>query len=385
MGGATTVVLILLVGITACQQPNVATPRGESNLNKKGGSGEPQKADERPREDEEGLESYLLTHAAAEALIAKPFLSAKTLPNEIEKPSITSAANGKAVEDFLRNFIDDVVDIKELQATRDIKTRLIDDETLNAAMDGWHRMTVNSGIVTAEDTESALLATICHELGHSARNHGYFSYFPEKDSQPGIVAAEGVLVEMTEYWQGQYSDGVYRHDQAKYQELWEKWKKVEKAYSADTKRMESEADAVGTYICGHLGLSVDEMIESEGRVLGEDSPFDLEPTDLQDGDEVDVDNEIDFVFTYLFPSDSHPQPSERLAQLDRLADVLAPKDAAEPGMYRRWQEDYPVAREETLDAMGLSLTSRLASSHRVVGRVRGSAEVLTVRNNGFEH
>jgi hypothetical protein len=334
--------------------------------------------------DEVGLEPYLLTRANVEDLLQQPFLDKIDMPDELSRPKNKMVAGGESMQSFLSGIMQDMLTVEELNADRKVKLTVTDDDEPNASMDAWYQAIVKTGMF-APGTDDSLLAVLCHELAHGARNHGYYLYFPDEDLQPATVAVSEFLDETGEYIDDTYKDDTYIHDRDRYEDLWKRWKKLHAGYSAESKLSESEADVVGAHICSHLGLSPEKFGKSlyDAFTSMDDGSRGISKFDLPDGEEVTIeDSNPTDMFNMLFPTDSHPTADERHEQLKRLADHIRAKDPAKPGLIKTWRKDYPPLRKQ-FSGSGLTLTDQ-AGQYRVIG-YRADGTPIKIRQTGCSH
>ncbi len=305
-------------------------------------------------EDPDDLAPYLLTHSVAKKLLDPLFLPVHLLP-ETDRVARDSFPKLAPVETYFRRFIREAIALDPFKPGREITVIVTDDTEINVRMDGWGQMTVNSAAV-AEVSTTGLLATFCHELGHSARNHNYLIV-----NDPIVRTAEAQSVdEITAYWNDQFdkSRGIYTHDANRYAKLAEKYQESVKGASTFLRLVESEADVAGGRICGNLGMAIESYIEAMADVLDgidRQAAETARVESLKDGDQLSVENERLFVWSFLFRYDDHPTTKERLGQLRRLSDIVAAERASRD-FAGSWMKDYTEIRRTTGAGAALSGT-----------------------------
>jgi hypothetical protein len=317
-----------------------------------------------PVADPADLAPYLLTHADAARLFA-PLVLEEKLASDDGKLDVEPFAAMRPVEAYIDRFLKKALAQKELKPGRTVQVIVTDDAEVNASMDGWGRMVVNSAIVESAGVDS-ILATLCHELAHSARNHAVADE---------ALFDDPIAEEIAAYWESHYDADrlTYVHDEAAYKALVKRAAKFLRRVSVAYRRSESEADVAGARICEHLGMPVSKFRNAAHALFaviaaahdgGSDEGL-VAPERLEDGLVFeDVPNDGAFLWSYLLGFDDHPGDAEREQQLARLADAIELKEGRPSDLYVSWTKGFTAARGKR---PGLSLGDTRAPA-RILGR-----------------
>lgn len=276
----------------------------------------------------------------------------------------------EAYREFLQQALSEGMQLRPLAPGRALKLRILKDASFNATMDSYQKMRVYTGYLT-QGTPSGLIATMCHEIAHSARNHGMLK------RKPGS-AVEAIQTKIEKYLVQQYDVATsrYTHDKVAYLALRKEWD-AGPAQTLGTlnKRTESEADIIGGMICGAFGMSaelyrqgfIDER-DSLGRGIAllpgtaaagtgtalslglpARSTFRMDGGSASDPKSIETGSTfvLDYSSTYsfLFPVDSHPSYLERIDQLDRLKAGIDARFDPQSTIYKKFAarlKDGPV-------------------------------------------
>jgi Zn-dependent protease with chaperone function len=250
------------------------------------------------------------------------------------------------VRGYVEEFLNRALAIAPLAPGRTVTVHVLDDDAINAYADGYQNVEVNTGYLKNIDAQP-FLATLCHELAHSAKNH----VVKRIDFQlaAGLTPDLNAFDEASKaFFAKQYdtAKGVYTHDVDGWRRVDALWQKVAPRIGAFSKRTESEADIVGAMICGQLGMSPDRFIDGYReeaqvieRIYGRSSRDDVTgPAQLKDGETFKFPS--DAMFTFLFPTDSHPTDDERESQLKRLEPIIQRHYDESQGFYQEFLAEY---------------------------------------------
>lgn len=274
------------------------------------------------------------------------------LPYQKPDADIDELTNASKRYDDYRKFLESTVNqgmlAEKLAPGRKFTFTVLEDPEINAFADGYQQLFVNTGFLEKVSIDT-FMAAVCHEIAHSARNHGAVTdVFKEQDAQQKVY----------EYFDKQYNfeTNVYTHDKTAYAALRGNWDIYSKDLSVEERRQESEADIIGGMICGTMGMPYDRYLkgfqqlfgaEAFGGVVvkdgqskpagdGSDPYFDgfglalageskelpADPMTLQNGAQIAY--ELGPLVRTLFPvaGDDHPGDEERVSQLKRVGDPI---------------------------------------------------------------
>jgi Zn-dependent protease with chaperone function len=300
--------------------------------------------------------TYLLSSDDASKLT--PIVEAYRQPAYAD-PAASFTQKFERYRAFTEGFLNRVMALQPLAPGRRIAVHIADDNQVNAFAGAFQDVTINSGTIAAADGVQ-LLAVLCHELGHSARNHSVKTV--DYESQAGFVDAINAYAEAREaYFKRSYNEGTqtYTHDVAGFQQVNKLWQAIKPRLDLFAKREESEADVVGAEICGHLGMPTDTYINALATFLSAGDAADAANAgaDAKTVDQIDAGDRFqldkDSLGSFLFPSDSHPSNEERKVQLTRLRSVVGAHYEQAP-LFDEWKSGYQGAKG--LGLAGLSLT-----------------------------
>jgi Zn-dependent protease with chaperone function len=290
------------------------------------------------------------------------------------------------VRQYVEEFLNKALAIEPLRPGRTVTVHVLDDDAINAYADGYQNVEVNTGYLKNIDAQP-FLATLCHELAHSAKNH----VVKRLDFQlaAGLTADIAAFdAESKAFFEKQYdaAKGVYTHDAAGWRKVDALWQKIAPRVGAFSKRTESEADIVGAMICGHLGMSPDRFIEGYReeaqvieRIYGRSSRDDVTgAAQLKDGETFKFPS--DAMFSFLFPVDSHPTDDEREAQLRRVEAIIQRHYEEGQGFFSEFVAEY----QRRARGIGLGLTdatdwSALTQQHVVTATTSEGRSIRYVR------
>lgn len=354
---------------------------------------------------------YLFEPADVDQLgkLVLPFIDIKA-----QSDSSTVVAKYESYRIFIGKELETAMAGVKLKPGRSFTINVNDNESQNAAMGGDQVLLINTGLLETMSVDG-FVATLCHEIAHSVRNHAYHShkFFNESESSRDIETYVGKHYDTTK--------GEYKHDKAAYTKARKAWDAVAKDYGLAQKRRESEADVIGAVVCGKFGMAFDKykqgiadlvsgtrfggVVNKEGGssattgtnapgangpgapageddfpppdsetvgppeiFLAGDGSGDTDPKDLADGSTLKV--PASDIIDILFPlaPDSHPTPEERTEQLERLRQKLQSANDFDAMFYKNM-----VAKLES----GTS-----GADPTALGRVSGPAERKVTSSSG---
>lgn len=295
-----------------------------------------------PVSDPANLAPYLLKHADALGLKrADPqgvnhFIEAYVLPDPRQIPDspVTNASqNFPALVSGVSDFFVGLFAKPTMQPGRNMKVYVIDDKSLNASCDSYQKVRLNTGLVNVKNSALTSLV-LCHEVSHSARNHVVKS-LPLADKVFGSTAAPNAEMNQIDADIKAYmvkahnpTQGVYTHNKAAFDPLLKRFKDHVREYELESKKHESEADVLGSFLCAQAGMKADAWLNAYQSFVqaGQASAG----SGLQDGSQVPDGGQLkvttaeldDFIAQFLFSIDSHPSDQERLDQFKRLSDLM---------------------------------------------------------------
>ena len=363
--------LALAAAGTACKNQSVTPPTvttkktgfpANGNQGKTGqdNAGQVPPGDANPgatAQDPANLPSYLLTQADAAAVgqLFQPYQ-----PPNWQPDALTSAPAFESIRGTTEAFLRQALAIPGLQPGRQLKVYIIDNQDPNAFADAHQRVAIYTASIKIGQPPG-LLAVLCHEMLHAARNHSmkFDEFF---SSTPDVMQARQVT---GSYAEAHYNEatGIYRHSVSDYRLARQSWDLVSPKIAAFQKRLESEADTFGGMICGQLGMpaaaytaniigflrtSEAAANASAGLHLSSTSPAD----DMQDGEELQIPSAD--LMSFLFFISDHPSNEERSAQLQRLQGEIAKHQTNAP-FAAQWNSIYAAA------ASGLTLADVVIS------------------------
>ncbi len=312
-------------------------------------------------------QSYLLSSNDADKL--RPIVEKYRDPEFQDTPG-TYTQNFEKYRRFTEDFLNRAMGLQALLPGRHIVVHIAEDQQVNAFAGAFQDVTINSGTISAADNMQ-LLAVLCHELGHSARNHSMKSV--------DFQTTTDIANDLAKFYDGreaflkkQFDEaaGTYTHDARAYAEVAKAWRGVEPRLSKFTKRQESEADIIGAEICGHAGMPTDTYVESLSGFLSTGDAVDAQnggdaktAAQLGDGEKFQLDK--DYLIAYLFPQDSHPSNGERREQLLRLKGVVSDHFDQTARLFTDWKQNYQGAAQG-LGLTGRSLADALAGNVKVI-------------------
>ena len=292
---------------------------------------------------------YLLTIHEGEKLISPLFLKYKAPKENFEK--LAERAEGyESVEKAVKKFLADAMKHKSFSPARSFNVVVTEDEQINAFMDAYENVTINTG--TVKDLAAGpTLALLCHEMAHSARNHAYkMSIDPLWDKIDFSLEDK--------YWESQVDEDrkLYKHDKAAYEKALKRSVSTAAPYDQGVMKSESEADIVGIHICGLLGMSPEQYLRDLG-IFMDGNQMELTNSEedfYQDGEEYEV-TDLDDLYAELFtwPRPTHPENDERKAQISRIKNYVKPKSNIEKEYATTWVKEHAKWKK----SLSLSLTS----------------------------
>ncbi len=261
--------------------------------------------------------------------------------------SLVSFAALSSVRTALESNSNKIMALKDLLPGRTIEVSIIEDESLNAAANGWQQVMVNSGAVKYA-TEKELLTVICHELAHSARNHTAVTMEFLSTDQKAVEVWSRHERSGNAYLTKVYSisEGTYTHNSALFAQAKADFAAFKEIFEPFRKRQEAEADAVGSMICAKAGLPVADFSGSIISFLSKiDAPLPdgtIGMSELKDGDVVEIPK--DLVWDFVFQLDSHPPNAQRALQMKTLSPHLTPFEVASSPVATTWLKELVSAR-----------------------------------------
>ena len=287
-----------------------------------------------PVTDPANLAPYLLKRTEASGL--KPFIEAYVLPdpNQIpDRPVANASPNFPALVGGVSEFFAGLFAKPSMQPGRNMKVFIIDDKSLNASCDSFQKVRLNTGLVNVKNSALTSLV-LCHEISHSARNHVVKS-LPLAEKIFGTSAAPNPEMDQIDAAIQAYmtkahnpTQGVYTHRKAEFDPLLKRFKDHVRPYEQESKKHESEADVLGSFLCAQAGMKAEQWLNAYQTFVqaGQTSAG----SGLQDGSQVPDGGQLkvttadlnDFIVEFLFSIDSHPSDQERLDQFKRLSDLM---------------------------------------------------------------
>lgn len=301
--------------------------------------------------------SYLLS--ADDVIKLRPLVEPYRQPRATN-PGGNYTQNFATYRTFAETQLNRIMSLPALTPGRRIRVNIADNDQVNAFAGGYQDVTINSGTVRAIDS-TELLAVLCHELAHTARNHSVKA-IAYQDS--GALASDATRFydARAAYFKTAYNDATqaYTHDVIGYRKVLALWNVMEPRFDFYVKRQESEADILGAAICGRLGMPLDTYISALLGFLtaGDAAAATHTSSDAKTADQLDTGDKFtldpDNLTAYLFRQDSHPSNAERRSQLLRLKSSVSDQFDPSQRLYADWTQGYAHA-VQGLGLTGLSL------------------------------
>jgi hypothetical protein len=269
----------------------------------------------------------------------------------VSSASIPSMRNSANLVRLIESTINEAMKMPVHAPGRKFKVSIVDSKSMNAFMTGDSRMGLNLGTIQKSDNNE-ILAVICHEMAHSARNHIYQS------SQEEDVRLPSKLVNRLNSYIGAQFDrnrATYTHDEEGYVPLRKEWDEAISEVETSAKKAESEADLIGAKICGNMGMDT-QMYEKSLISFLKKASGNARPLKLRDGSTF-TGASPKAVFQALFPIIEHPTNEERGEQISRLKSLLKTSTSDQnQKLYESWlaevQEPLDEARGKSLSLTG---------------------------------
>jgi hypothetical protein len=235
---------------------------------------------------------------------------------------------------FIEGFLGQAMRLPELSPGRTFDVSMIEAADINASAFN-QQLVFNSGLADSVDAISFAFV-LCHESAHSTRNHSKAVERLLGSSGLDSPAADGIEKEITAYLNSQVRNNVYFHEAAKYQPLRSRWDQLTRDFSKAQKRLEAEADVIGTKICALLGFDPVAITGAAKSLLG--SMRSTTDMDLSKDAQYKIAgitrNDLGLI---LFPIHSHPTSAERVQQLNLVEPILEKKSNL---LASEWQANY---------------------------------------------
>lgn len=324
--------------------------------------------------DEGTLPNYLFKRADLEKLtkIVEPY-------RPVPSPNLSSVRSAASLAQFIESTVNDAMKLPEHSPGRKFKVSIIDSKVMNAFMTGDSRMGLHVGTIAKSD-ESEILAVICHEMAHSARNHVYQSTQDPEARIPSRLANR-----LDSYLRTQFNrtSGTYVHDEDVYSDLRKDWNEAISEVEETAKRAESEADLIGAKICGNMGMDVKLYHKSLISFLKKAGGSGRQLR-LKDGSTfTNVSQKT--IFNLLFPIIEHPSTEERDQQIARLKSLLrTPNSDGGKKLFKSWLEGAPEPLEEAR-GKGLGLRNDMVAGLSLRDEKTGEIIVLNEGQGGCSH
>jgi hypothetical protein len=245
--------------------------------------------------------------------------------------SVPSVRNGKNLVQFIESTINGAMKMSVHAPGRKFKVSIVDSKDMNAFMTGDSRMGLHLGTIAKSD-ENEILAVICHEMAHSARNHAYRSA-----QEPNVRLPRKLLNQLNNYIGTQFdrNRATYVHNEKDYILLKKEWDEAIFEFETLAKKDESEADLIGAKICGNMGMDA-QLYHNSIVSLFKKAGGDARPLKIKDGSTF-ANVTQNAMFKVLFPIFKHPTHEERDQQLSRLKSLLKTSSLDQDStFYKSW-------------------------------------------------
>lgn len=325
-------------------------------------------------QDESILPRYLFKRADIEKIkkIVEPYRPIPSSPI----PSLRNAAN---LSNFIETTVNASMKLPVHSPGRTFKVSIINNRSFNAFMTSDSRIGLH--LPTAVETsDDELLAVICHEMAHSARNHGYKDAVELDRKIPSQLATR-----INTYFRSQLDQdrGIYTHNEPEYRKLREEWDQNFSEASDNLKRAESEADLIGARICNNMGMAIDVFTRALDTFFGRTGSG-AKPRKLRDGDAFS-NVEAKTLVKVLFPITEHPTGQERTDQINRLQAYLKGNlNDQDPNLYKNWKKGIKEA-VRSVGNRGLSLAEDSPFRSEVRNEKTGETMDWGFSNGGCSH
>jgi hypothetical protein len=263
----------------------------------------------------------------------KPLVAAYITPPYGPAPDVLKdLAGSDQIKAYLQTLVNQLIGAPALAPGRTFAVKIQDTQQNNANMDMYQTMRIYRGMFQ-DSTAAYLLGTLCHEMTHSARNHGIklgatYEHFLDP-SQPAVAAYRQRLADFEARYLNE-STNTYTHNAAAFQDLLAAYMPVMSTPLMHSRRHESEADIIGGIICAMNGMPSAAYIQTYYEDVVSDQ---LNPqvgpggAQLKDGDQIQINDADmdDFVENVLLmdPAHStHPTPEQRYNQLQQFKSLI---------------------------------------------------------------
>ncbi len=291
--------------------------------------------------DGKSLPSYMVRANEIKSLLPM-FLSERRIAGPANEISTAEGweESASSIERHLRSMLD----INDFSPSRELNAFVVNDESINASMNAFQQMKINTGIL-AKTSSVEMLAVLCHEIAHSARNHVVDWIDAVKDDPKIAPLYKKHMSSSIEYMEKNYDQNTktYTHNRKAYARALEDLKALSKVLDPYDKRQEAEADAVGSMICAKAGMSPKVFAKAMAGLfskMGSKEKKGKTGEDLEDGFEI-FSSDTSALLSYLFSRSTHPSHDERKAQARSLVEAVSPYYASNAKHYEEWEEDYP--------------------------------------------
>lgn len=332
--------------------------------------------------DPDNLAAYLFKHVDAVAL--KPLVLPYELPTIPQNSIPQTSSSYTSIVTATGAFFTTAFQKPVLAPGRSLQIFAVENDSLNASADGFQRVTLNTGLLKVKNNP-LFISTICHESAHSARNHVVRS-LPVADRVLGTdsnpnPAFKLVTDRIDAYMSKQYNGNTYTHKKTEFLSIKQAFDAATLELSTFTKRAESEADIVGSYICAQAGMKSEEFIQGYvdftalvKQMQASQSSSYSKPEDIPDNTRFSLTRPEaeSLVSDFLFHIDSHPLDEERNDQLRRLKDLTDLEFDATVQMYADFVRQLSQAN-------GISLVERAPLSAAEIDKL------LNVRKYGAQN
>ncbi|SMF74162.1 M48 family metalloprotease [Pseudobacteriovorax antillogorgiicola] len=230
------------------------------------------------------------------------------------------------VELRIEGLINRALEAPDLQPGRQMKV-VIQENDFPGANTLINILTIRSATLSSNFDNKSRLAVLCHEIGHTARNHSdkYTDKVIESGGDPYNRFSQ--MPDFTSYQQATLSGTTYTHDSERYKKVIATWENFSKDLSEFKQRQEFEADIIGAAICGKMGMdaatyhaSIITFLKKAYDIASGDSSSSSEPEDFQL--ELESQERVDLYYRTLFAIKSHPSNEERDLQLKEVESAL---------------------------------------------------------------